>query len=212
MLDVNGWTLQVRRPDGPAPHRLIVMLHGLTGDENAMWVFAARLPKDVCLLAPRGLYRSSLGGYSWQNGPEADSAAELDDFRESIEALQHLLAPENFPDLQLDQIGLVGFSQGAALSYCLALSDPGRLKTLAGLSGFLPRGAERLATDRAMGGKTVFMAHGTQDDMAPFARAQHARQVFEEAGAQVIFCTDDVGHKLSSGCFRGLQEYYSRYF
>jgi predicted esterase len=54
------------------------------------------------------------------------------------------------------------------------------------------------------------MAHGTQDALVPVARARQARQILLEAGAQVTYCEDDVGHKLSASCFRGLETFFAR--
>ena len=66
MRQLDGWVLRQRTPEGPGPHPLMLLLHGWTGDENAMWIFANRLPKNVLLVAPRGIYPTALGGYSWQ--------------------------------------------------------------------------------------------------------------------------------------------------
>jgi hypothetical protein len=32
--------------------------------------------------------------------------------------------------------------------------------------------------------------------------------LLEKAGATVTYCEEDVGHKLSAGCFRGLESYF----
>lgn len=206
---VSGWTLRQRLPPGPGPHPLFLLLHGWTGDENAMWVFAARLPKDALLVAPRAPYAATLGGYSWQ--PSLGRTwPDLEDFRPAMQALWELLAPQNFPSADLSQIHLVGFSQGAALAYSLALAYPERVGAFAGLSGFAPGGVQALVETRPLRGKLGFMAHGAQDELVPLARARHAYQLLQQAGAQVTFCEDDVGHKLSAACFRGLERFFAR--
>lgn len=220
MTEIAGLTLRVQTPDGPGPHPLILMLHGLGGNEDVMWIFASRLPKNALLVAPRGLHPSKIGGYSWipedgsTGGQTRRGRADLAlaDFRPAMDALQNLLTPENFPNARLDKIGLVGFSQGAALAYSLALTYPQRVAALAGLAGFAPLDAEEPAAARPLTGRTVFITHGTQDATVPFERAQHARRVFETAGAQVILCSDDVGHKLSANCFRGLAGYFANQY
>jgi predicted esterase len=37
---------------------LVVMLHGLSGDENVMWIFDHALPREATVIAPRALYPS----------------------------------------------------------------------------------------------------------------------------------------------------------
>ena len=48
----DGWTLRVRASDSPNP-RLLLLLHGWTGDENSMWVFARGLSPNYWIVAPR---------------------------------------------------------------------------------------------------------------------------------------------------------------
>ncbi|NTW12833.1 MAG: hypothetical protein HGA30_05945, partial [Anaerolineales bacterium] len=43
LIQFNDWTLRVR-PATVKPARLLLLLHGYTGDENSMWVFARDLP------------------------------------------------------------------------------------------------------------------------------------------------------------------------
>ena len=206
---LDGWVLRQSIPEGPGPHPFMLLLHGWTGDENAMWVFANRLPKNALLVAPRGLYPTALGGYGWQP-TLVRTWPDLEDFRPAMEAIWDLLTPPNFPTADLARIRLVGFSQGAALGYGLALAYPGRVQALAGLSGFAPGGVEALVQARPLAGKPCFMAHGLQDELVPVTRARQARQTLLEAGAQVTYCEDEVGHKLSASCFRGLEKFFAR--
>ncbi|MEW5868320.1 MAG: hypothetical protein AB1894_03530 [Chloroflexota bacterium] len=209
LVEIDGWVMRQHRPAGDGPCSLIVMLHGWTGDENAMWVFASRLPQDAWLVAPRGLYPAPTGGYAW-HAYKPRMWPWVDDFRPAVEALLELLTPENFPGADFSKLRLVGFSQGAALAFTLALLHPGRICTLAGLSGFLPDGAAALAAGQPLRGIPLFMAHGSQDALVPVERARQAVELLEQAGAQVSYCEDDVGHKLSAGCFRGLEAFFRR--
>lgn len=212
ILTIDPFTVHVRAPEsdghnninGSAP--VIALLHGWTGDENSMWVFDSRLPQDALIIAPRGLYPSPLGGYSWQPA-RSHQWPWVDDFRPAFDALLELLTPENFPTGDFSNLRLVGFSQGAALAYTFALYHPDRIQGVAGLSGFLPEGADALARNQPLRGKPVFVAHGTQDEIVPVERARSAISILEAAGAQVSYCEDDVGHKLSLTCFKSLETF-----
>jgi phospholipase/carboxylesterase len=208
-LVLDGWTLRRSVPDVPGPHPLMLLLHGWTGNEDVMWIFANRLPKNALMVAPRGLFPTALGGYGWQP-TLGRSWPDLGDFRPAMDSLWALLTAKNFPTADQGQIGLVGFSQGAALSYSLALAYPERVATIAGLSGFAPGGVETLIRSQPLAGKAIFMAHGTQDELVPVQRARQARQTLIEAGAQVTYCEDEVGHKLSASCFRGMEKFFAR--
>jgi phospholipase/carboxylesterase len=201
------WTIRTRQPDGEGPFPVIFLLHGWTGDENAMWVFADRLPATHLLVAPRGLYATPLGGYGWvENHKKVWSS--IADFQPAVGALSALLTEKLLPDADFARISLVGFSQGAALSYALALLQPGCFERVAGLSGFMPTGNEILVNERSLSGKPVFIAHGAKDEIVPIEKAHQAADALELAGARVIYCEDDVGHKLSASCFHGLEVFF----
>lgn len=206
-VKINDIVLRIRVPDSVGPHPMILLLHGWTGDENAMWVFASRLPKDAMLVAPRGLYSTPLGGHGWHHH-SSEIWPWVDDFLPAIESLKELINPKNFPRGDIKRLSLVGFSQGAALSYAFIMRYPYLVDSIAGLSGFLPNGSQALARNRPLTGKSIFIAHGSKDELVPVAKARKAVEILESSGAQVTYCEDDVGHKLSANCFNGLESFF----
>src|SRR5450759_60210 len=173
LREFHDWIFRFR-PANTAPSRLLVLLHGLTGDENSMWVFAHKFPAQVAVLAPRGLYVAPEGGYTWlEMRPGTWGLPMLDDLRTSAEALIRFVDDwSHSAGVRADQIDLIGFSQGAALAYTLALLHPEWIRALAVLSGFMPVGAEDLLARRLLAGKPVFVAHGRQDNMIPVEQAR----------------------------------------
>jgi phospholipase/carboxylesterase len=208
-VEIEGWVLRVREPQAEGPHPMILMVHGWTGDENVMWVFAQRLPENALLVAPRAIYPASGGGYGWEKERSLPWPS-VEDFRQSIGSLSDLLKLDNFPSADMDNLRMVGFSQGAALIYTFAFLYPDRVRALAGLSGFLPDGVYPLVRERPLIDKPVFVAHGTRDATVPVTRARQSVELLQQAGAEVTYCEDDVGHKLSLNCFRGLEKFFSR--
>jgi phospholipase/carboxylesterase len=205
----NGWVHKVRFPSGHPPHPLTIMLHGFTGDEKSMWIFARQVPENHLVLAPRGIYPSPQGGFSWveeRTPPLSPEGA----FSGALKALQRLIeaALKDYSQAS-DKINLLGFSQGAALAFLYALERPGDVTAVAGLSGFLPHG-ERPNLQQPLAGVPIFLAHGTQDDRIPVERARAAVQALEEAGGDVTYCEDEVGHKLSTTCFRALANFFQQ--
>ncbi len=210
---IGDWQLKLRQPAGEGPFPVIGMLHGWTGDEDSMWVFAGRLPKNALLIAPRGLFPSQLGGYAgyaWHTQPSQQGRLwpRVEDFDPAVAALLELFSPVNFPQGDFSQLRLVGFSQGAALTFALGLQHPGRVQALAGLAGFLPEGSAELAVGQPLLDKPVFLAHGRRDELVPVEKARLAATILERAGATVNYCEHDVGHKLNAACFRSLQIFF----
>jgi phospholipase/carboxylesterase len=93
------------------------------------------------------------------------------------------------------------------MSNMLAFLHPNRIRRVGILAGFIPSGLEEFASQRPLEGKPFFVAHGTRDDMVPIDRARASIEILEQAGAQVTYCEDEVGHKVSLPCLRALREF-----
>lgn len=211
-LQIGDWVLKARVPDGEGPHQVILMVHGWTGDERSMWVFAPRLPQSALLVAMRAPYVSKhprYGGYSWV-ADRAEGFSRLADFSPALEAFNGLL--DELPNtLQGDfnRFGLIGFSQGAAFCFAYSLDKRPRVLRLASLAGFMPEGAEDQVADRPLDGLPVFIAHGVLDETVPVARAQQAAKIAKAAGAGVEYCTSETGHKIGAECAHQLADFFS---
>ncbi len=209
ILELPGGIVRIKQPEREGESELFVLLHGWTGDEDAMWIFTSQLPEHAYWVAPRGFYRATLGGYSWLS-EEITNWPKFSDFQPAMERLFDLL--DQLPNHQLKPTctHIIGFSLGAALGMSLFMRYPERLATFAGLSGFLPLGIQEFAQPGMLAGKEVFLAHGNQDAIVPVEKARQAAELFRLAGANVILCEDDVGHKLSASCFRAMGKFFSR--
>ena len=212
IIALDSQTLRVRKTTDPvkAP-RILLLIHGFTGDENSMWVFTRELPSYYWIVAPRAPYVAEAGGYSWR--PHQTSELGLPGFEElraSAEALIQLIdAYRSSAGIAADAFDVMGFSQGAAMSSLLAFLHPDRVGKLGILAGFVPSGLDALAEQRPLEGKPVFVAHGTRDETVPIERARVSIRLLEKAGARVTYCEDDVGHKLSIMCFHALRKFFA---
>ena len=206
-IEMEGWTCRIR-PATDHPTRLVVLLHGWTGDENSMWLFTRKIPGQYAILLPRAPFPTSAGGFSWRDiSPGTWGLPSLDDLRPSAEKLLAFLdiwiSATAFETKRLD---VVGFSQGAAMAYCMALLFPGRVDKIVALAGFLPSGSEtRLG---ALDGKQVFIAHGREDDLVPIERARQAQSLLKDAGIPVTYCESDGGHKVNSSCLKRMESFF----
>jgi phospholipase/carboxylesterase len=189
----------------------MVLIHGWTGDENSMWVFTRGLSSDYWIIAPRGPHVGEPSGYSWRPHDSATSGRpSLEALKPAVDGLLSLIdAYRSSVGIDASQFDLMGFSQGAAMVNLVALLHPKRVRKMAVLAGFVPTGSEEIIARQPLEGKEVFVAHGTKDQMVPIERARVSIELLERAGAKVMYCEDDVGHKLSLKCLRALENYFS---
>jgi len=208
LIQFNDWTLRVR-PATVKPARLLLLLHGYTGDENSMWVFAKDLPHHYWMIAPRAPYPSELTGYSWRPlQPGTFGRPSLEELIPQAEALIRLVdAYQASVGIEAPSFDVMGFSQGGAMSNVLAFLHPQRVRKMGILAGFVPSGLDVYAHEHPLEGKSVFVTHGTRDEMVPIDRARASVAVLEQAGAKIVYCEDDVGHKVSLHCLRALRSY-----
>lgn len=214
-IEFNGWTLRVRPAESENP-RLLVMIHGLTGDENSMWVFARKFPSNYWVIAPRAPHLAKPQGFSWRPNPLTIEEAQLnlhkrpglDVLLPSAEALIKLIDAYSVSvGVEARQFDAIGFSQGGAMVNVLGMLFPQRIRKMGVLAGFVPSGLDEYVSRRVLEGKHIFVAHGTQDEMVPVDRARASMELLEQAGASITYCEDEVGHKLSSNCLRALEAY-----
>lgn len=207
-IEFNNWTMRIR-PAAVASPRLLVMIHGWTGDENSMWVFARRFSDQYWIIAPRAPHPADPQGFSWRPPqPLTFGRPSLDMLLPAAESLIRLI-DEYAASVKVEaqQFDVIGFSQGGAMVNVLGMAFPDRIRKMGVLAGFAPSGLEEYTERRALQGKHVFVAHGTQDELVPIDRARASMQLLEQAGASITYCEDEVGHKLSSNCLHALEEY-----
>lgn len=199
------WTYR-HHPPVERPGRLLLMIHGWTGDENSMWVFPANFPRSYWLLAPRAPWEATSSGYSWRES--RTGWPELEDFRPGAERLLSFLddwAVANGADATTFDV--IGFSQGAAMAATLGLLYPGRVGKMGLLAGFVPLGTDAVGRSQPLRGKSIFMAHGNKDETVPIDLAKASMNLLQEAGAEVIFHESAVAHKLSADGLKALEHY-----
>ena len=208
LTSFNGWTLRIR-PSASSSPRLLVLLHGWTGDENSMWVFTRGLSPDYWIVAPRAPHPAEPRGYTWRPlQPGTFGWPSLETLAPAGEELVRMIDGYSTSiGLNADELDLMGFSQGAAMVNLLGLLHPERVRRMCVLAGFVPSGLERIIARRPLEGKSVFVAHGARDEMVPIERARASIELLESAGARVIYCEENVGHKLSAACLHALEDY-----
>jgi phospholipase/carboxylesterase len=117
--------------------------------------------------------------------------------RESQEQITQLIARENQRGIPSNKIVLAGFSQGGAIALQTGLRHPETLAGVMALSTYLPL-AESFAQEAApANAKTsVFMAHGIQDPVVPYAMGSASRARLLQSGYVVDWHEYPMPHSV----------------
>jgi phospholipase/carboxylesterase len=111
-----------------------------------------------------------------------------------------------------NKIALVGFSQGAMLSLDTALhlaTPPACVGFLSGSYLHEEAWQPRFAARRSM---PVFMSHGTEDEILPFALSERLRDAMRADGMQVTFVPFADGHDIPVEVVDKLREFLKECF
>jgi phospholipase/carboxylesterase len=203
-----GLVHRLRRPDRVGPHPAVVMLHGYLGDENVMWTFEQTVPDHWLKIAPRAPLVDGRG-YTWHPHHLDAAWPTFEQYVTPVSLVKNLLdaLPETY-GADPDRIYLMGFSQGAALSYATTVTHPGCAAGIAGLVGFMPEGIEKHLPAAPLLHLPVFIAAGIADKTIPLEKGRHSRDLAEEGGAWVDYHEFDTGHKLDAAGMRALKSWW----
>ena len=103
----------------------------------------------------------------------------------------------------------MGFSQGAAASFALAIREPERVQGIASLVGFMPLGVEEAIETARLADLPVFMAVGTEDERIPLEIARECGKAVRAAGAYLEYREYETGHKLNGAGMRKLKNWWA---
>lgn len=199
---------------GPAPRYSMVWLHGLgaSGDDFVPVAQALRLPHVVRHLFPHAPERPVTinGGYvmpAWYDIYDIDpdtwnrtgGATHQDaaGIRASQREIDRLIEREIARGIAPSHIFLAGFSQGGAIALQCGLRREEGLGGILALSTYLPL-ADTLATEATAAGLVtpLFMAHGRQDPVVPYALGTHAHRQLQSAGCAADWHEYDMPHSV----------------
>jgi phospholipase/carboxylesterase len=203
---------------GRNPAAAIIWLHGLGADGNDFVPIARELglagARSVRFIFPHAPLQPVTinNGYvmrAWYDVSYGDlegrsKRADEKGVRASEAAIARIVDREIARGVSSRNIVLAGFSQGGAIALQTGLRYPNALCGVVALSTYLPFmesvPAEAAPANRAT---PIFMAHGTEDPVVPYAMGAGSREFLERLGYEVEWreyamphsvCMEEIGH------------------
>ena len=191
-------TIEIQTADNPAA--AVIWMHGLGADGNDFVPIVNELELDdappIRFVFPHApmIPVTINGGYvmrAWYDvlpGDLATGARRADEkgVRQSQVQIGELIEREVARNLPYHKIVLAGFSQGGAIALQTGLRYAQSLAGIMSLSSYMPC-VESFATEASEANRAtpLFIAHGTEDPMVPYARGSGTRDLLQQSGYRV---------------------------
>jgi phospholipase/carboxylesterase len=181
---------------------LLLLLHGYGSNEQDLFSFAAELPEEYYIISARAPYDLQYGSYAWYAinfDADENKFSDHEQARLSrdliIQFIDELV--DNYP-IDNENIVLVGFSQGAILSYAVAISHPEKIKKVVALSGYAN---DEILKENYQSNDfsklKIFHSHGTVDQVIPVEWARKTKPFLDNLNINSTYKEYPIGHGVS---------------
>lgn len=188
-------TIQEKNP-------LLLLLHGYGSNKEDLFSFASELPEEYYVISVQAPHDLMYGSYAWYAiNFDADDTkfSDINQAKQSrdliVDFIDELIA--KYP-IDKEKITLIGFSQGAILSYAIALSYPEKISKIVAMSGYLnTEMAKDNFEQNDFSNLKIFASHGTVDQVIPVDWARKTSPVLEKLGIKFVYKEYPVGHGVA---------------
>ena len=194
---------------------LLLLLHGYGSNEEDLFSFATELPNDSYVISVRAPYDLQPYGHAWY---AIHFDADENKFSDNVQAKQSVEIIASFIDeivkqypIDTENVTLIGFSQGAILSYATALTYPEKVTKVVALSGYFNQEIMPEVIDtKAISHLKFFVSHGSVDQVIPVDWARKAKPALENLGLEVEYQEYPIGHGVSPKNFFDFKNWLQR--
>ena len=193
---------------------LLILLHGYGSNEQDLFSFADELPDELLIVSVRAPYEMGFGGYAWyainldaNNGKFSD----LDEAKKSIKKIANFIDEIKVKyHTNPEKTFLLGFSQGAILSYALSFLHPNKVQHILALSGYINDGLLPENIDTLHIKTDYYISHGTVDQVLPVDWARKSTKFLDNLQIPYQYTEYPVGHGVAPQNFFSLKKWIEK--
>jgi phospholipase/carboxylesterase len=201
--------------DPAGPVRLVVALHGHDQTEQQaveLWDEGFFFEPNFVLVAVRGPFRAT-GGYGWfSSDPEVSDVWQVR-ARRSLRAVEDRVL-ETVCALQ-DSLGAdpsstyaIGFSQGGAAAFYVALRNPDVFAGAAAIAGNLDTSLAPLPSPDDVEGMCAFIGLGEDEGPRAVQAVRNSGRLLSDLGVETRVFLYPGGHVVSAACCHALENFF----
>lgn len=193
---------------------LVIFLHGYGSNEQDLFGIKDDLPARYTYLSVQAPVALDADSYQWfRKKGEGAYNGETDDLKTSGQVLLDFIAQAAKKyHTEANKVYLVGFSQGAIMSYEVGLRHPEAVGGIAALSGrILPVLKAELKPDEKRQKLAIFIGHGTKDPRLPYVDGTAADSLLQKLSLKPEFHGyEGLGHNISAAEIADLDAWLQR--
>lgn len=200
------------QPAPAAPRSMLVLLHGVGGNETQLAGLAATAGPDVLVVLPQGRLAFGPGQFGWfrvaftTNGPQIEPEEAEASRIALIRWVANLQREYAIPP---SRTVIAGFSQGGIMSASVGLTAPDRVAGFGVLSGrILPELEASLAPSASLRSVRGFIGHGLHDSKLPVAWAERADAWLTQLGVEHTTRLYPIEHTISPAMQSDFEAWY----
>ena len=193
--------------------KVIFLLHGYGSNEEDLYSLKEIIPSNYVIISLRAPITIGLNSYAWYSINFENNIDRWIDVDEAINSKNIVINDIllHLKDLEIvnERVSILGFSQGAILSWSIGIEHPDLIKNIIPLSGFY----HPEITSNNLNFKfrlNCFSSHGINDEVIPIDWARRGIQILEKKNINVEFNEYQSGHEISKENLRDVIKWLNK--
>ena len=182
------------------------MFHGYGSNKDDLFSFAKFMNPNFLIISIQAPIQMDYNSYCWWSlNLNNDMQLQMDDkeAKNSLNELNRFISEDlsikyNFG---LNQVYLMGFSQGCMISYALSINFPENYKKVVGLSGKIPHNIINFNEKFDYSNHNFFCSHGINDQVIPIEIGRESDRWFSEKNINHKYLEIESAHGINSENF-----------
>lgn len=187
-------------------NKVIIMFHGYGSNKDDLFSFAKFMNPNFLIISIQAPIQMDYNSYCWWSlNLNNDMQLQMDvkEAKNSLNELNRFISADlsvkyNFG---LNQVYLLGFSQGCMISYALSINFPKNYKKAVGLSGKIPHEIINFNEKFDYSNHNFFCSHGINDQVIPIEVGRESDRWFSEKNINHKYLEFESAHGINSENF-----------
>ena len=195
------------------PHPSLILIHGYGSNMDDLFSFANYLPEQYTIISLQAPMESPFGGGAWYSINFDSNSEKWSDNDEAKTSLVKIIDQLDYftstYELNPKDISLIGFSQGAILSWALLLDHPFLFRRAICMSGYINQEILQKPLSEYQD-VLAYCSHGSNDLTIPYEWAKSSIEYLKVKNPKVVFNTYPDGHNLSQENFESFLKWIKK--